>query len=135
MCTHGGVRSAVGMKKETKCCEEATSHDIIVFVARPRRACRTRPLISSLGLSNHSPNLRAAGGTAANISAVAATDEVSTDASLFSKRFMDASLHPFMFLKEKFLLKSSALFSMCNDVSCSYSAGFFSSRHPLIFWC
>lgn len=32
ICAHGGARSAVGMKKETKCCEEATSHDIIVFV-------------------------------------------------------------------------------------------------------
>lgn len=77
----GAARSAVGMKKETKCCEEATSHDIIVFVERPRRACRTRPLISSLGHSNHSPNLWAAGGTAANISAVEATDEVLTDFS------------------------------------------------------
>lgn len=49
--------SAVGVKKETKCCEEATSHDIIVFVERPRRACQTRLLISSPSRSNHSPNL------------------------------------------------------------------------------
>lgn len=50
-----------GRKKETKCCEEATSHDIIVFVEWPRRARRAHLLISSLSHSNYLLDLQTEG--------------------------------------------------------------------------
>lgn len=104
-----GARSAVGMKKETECCEEATSHDIIAFVERPRRACRTRPLISCPGLSNHSLNLWAAGEAAANISAVAATDEVLTDGS-FRNLWTFSHILSWLFKVSPLILKTKLLF-------------------------
>lgn len=50
-------------EEETKCCEEATSHDIIVFVKWPRRASQTHLVISSPSHSNHSLHLQTAGKT------------------------------------------------------------------------